>query len=55
VATRVLKFWSEVVLDFRHTSQTRIIKVSLEKNPKHKRVATCHLAIKGTGICDYDR
>jgi len=55
VATRVLKFWSEVVLDFRHTSQTRRIKVRLEKNPKYKRVATCHLAIKGTGISDYDR
>lgn len=55
VATRVLKFWSEVVLDFRHTSQTRIMRVTLEKNPKYKKVATCHLAIKGTGISDYDR
>ena len=39
VATRVLNYWSDVVLDMRQSGQTRVIKVLREKHPK----------IKGTG------
>jgi len=53
VATRVLKFWSDVVLDLKQTSQTRLIKVLLEKHPERKRSASCHVKIERTGIRDY--
>lgn len=53
VATRVLKFWSDIVLDLKHTSQTRVIKVVMEKHPKRKRPVCCYLSIERTGIRDY--
>jgi len=55
VATRVLKFWSDVVLNLKHTGQTRVIEVLLEKHPKRKRPASCYVKIERTGICDYRR
>lgn len=53
VATRVLKFWSDVVLNLKQTGQTRVIKVLLEKHPERKRSASCYVKIERTGICDY--
>jgi len=55
VATRVLKFWSDIVLDLKHTGQTGVIKVVVEKHPKRKRPASCYLSIERTGIRDYSR
>jgi len=55
VATRVLKFWSDVVLNLKQTGQTRIIKVLLEKHPERKRPASCYFRIERTGIRDYRR
>jgi len=55
VATRVLKFWSDVVLNLKHTGQTRVIKVLLEKHPKRTRPTSCYVKIERTGICDYRR
>ena len=55
VATRVLKFWSDVVLNLKHTSQTRVIKVLLEKHPKRKCPKSCYVKIERKGICDYKR
>ena len=55
VATRVLKFWSDIVLNLKHTGQTRVIKVLLEKHPKRKRPTSCYVKIERTGICDYKR
>jgi len=55
VATRVLKFWSDVVLNFKQTGQTRVIKVLLEKHPERKRSASCYVRIERTGIRDYRR
>ncbi|UCE43849.1 MAG: AAA family ATPase [Candidatus Bathyarchaeota archaeon] len=52
VATRVLKFWSKVVLGLRPTGQTRIIKANLEKHPMRKRHMSCYLTINRTGIRD---
>lgn len=54
VATRVLKFWSDVVLNFKPTGQTRIIKVVLEKHPMRRRRVSCYLTINRTGIRDYE-
>lgn len=55
VATRVLKFWSDVVLNLKHTGQSRVIKALLEKHPKRKSPASCYLLIESSGICDYGR
>jgi DNA repair protein RadB len=55
VATRVLKFWSEVVLNLKHAGQPRVIKALLEKRPKRKRPASCYLLIESSGISDYGR
>jgi len=55
VATRVLKFWSDVVLNLKHTGQTRVIKVLLEKHPRRKHPTSCYVKIERTGICDYRR
>jgi DNA repair protein RadB len=53
VATRVLKFWSDIVLNLKQTGQTRVIKVLLEKHPEHKRSASCYVRIERTGIHNY--
>ena len=55
VATRVLKFWSKVVLSMKRTGQIRIIDVSLEKHPMRKRPVNCYLTINRTGLSDYER
>lgn len=54
VATRVLKFWSDIVLNLKPTGQTRIIKAVLEKHPMRKRRTSCYLVINKTGIRDYE-
>ncbi len=53
VATRVLKFWSDVVLNLELTGQTRVIKAILEKHPERKPSASCYVKIEKTGIHDY--
>lgn len=55
VATRALKFWSDVVLNLAHTGQTRVIKAILEKHPRRKRPASCYVTIERSGIRDYSR
>ena len=55
VATRVLNYWSEVVLDMKQTGQTRVIKVLREKHPKIKGTGFCYVKIESTGISDYRR
>ena len=53
VATRVLKFWSDVVINLKNTGQAHVIKAVLEKSPGRKRPASCYLKIEETGIHDY--
>ena len=55
VATRVLNYWSEVVLDMKQTGQTRVIKVLREKHPSIKGTGFCYVRIESTGINDYRR
>lgn len=55
VAKRVLRFWSDIVLDLKRTGQTRVIKVVVEKHPRRKRPVSCYLSIERTGIRDYGR
>ena len=55
VATRVLNYWSDVVLDLKQTGQTRVIKVLREKHPTIKGTGFCYVKIESMGICDYRR
>lgn len=55
VATRTLKFWSDVVLTLEHTGQTRVLKAILAKHPRRKRRASCYVTIERVGIRDYGR
>jgi len=54
VATRVLKFWSGIVLNLKTTGQIRVLKAVLEKHPVQKRRTSCYLTINKTGIHDYE-
>jgi len=55
VATRVLCFWSDAVLNLKPTNQRNAVKAVLEKHPKHKCPIDCYLSIEEAGICDYGR
>jgi DNA repair protein RadB len=55
VATRVLNYWSDIVLDMKQTGQTRVIKVLREKHPKIKGTGFIYIKIESTGINDYRR
>jgi DNA repair protein RadB len=55
VATRVLNYWSEVVLDMKQTGQTRVINVLREKHPSIKGTGNVHIKIESSGITDYRR
>ena len=55
VATRVLNYWSEVVLDMKQTGQTRVIKVLREKHPSIKGTGFVYVKIESAGITDYRR
>jgi len=53
VATRVLKFWSDIVIRLKPTGRTNVINATLEKHPKHKHPTSCYLVIEETGIHDW--
>jgi len=55
VATRVLNYWSDIILDMKQTGQTRVIKVLREKYPKIKGTGFIYVKIESTGINDYRR
>ena len=55
VATRVLNYWSEIILDMKQTGQTRVIQVLREKHPKIKGTGTVYVKIENSGITDYRR
>jgi DNA repair protein RadB len=55
VATRVLNYWSEVVLDMKQSGQTRVIKVLREKHPSIKGIGFVYVKIESSGIADYRR
>jgi DNA repair protein RadB len=53
VATRVLKFWADIIIALRPTENPSIIGAVLEKNPKSNQPLTCHLKIEESGFHDY--
>ena len=55
VARRVLKFWSNVVINLKLTSQRGVIRAVVEKQPRRLRPQSCLLQIVEEGIRDYAR
>jgi len=55
VATRVLKFWSDVVIRLKPTGRPNVVNAILEKHPKYKRLTSCYFKIEETGIHDCHR
>jgi DNA repair protein RadB len=55
VATRVLKFWSDTVINLKPASGRNASQAILEKHLGHKCPAHCYLSIEEAGICDYTR
>jgi DNA repair protein RadB len=50
VATRVLKFWADTVLDMKLTGNPQTIEVTVEKNPAKLPPTTWNLRITKSGI-----
>lgn len=55
VATRVLKFWSDVIINLKPTARLRVIKAVLEKHPNLKRPRSCYVRIERTGVHGHGR
>jgi DNA repair protein RadB len=53
VAMRVLRFWSDVVLNLRRTDPTRVVTVLQEKPAPRQAPASCYVRIMRTGIQDH--
>ena len=53
VAMRVLRFWSDVVLNLRRTDPTRVVTVLQEKPSPRQAPASCYVRITRTGIQDH--
>jgi DNA repair protein RadB len=53
VATRVLKFWADIIIALRPTENLQVIRAVLEKNPKGNQPQTFQLKIEEVGIRDY--
>ena len=53
VATRVLKFWADIIIALRPTENSQVIRAVLEKSQKGTQPMTFQLKIEETGIHDY--
>ncbi|MEM3699327.1 MAG: ATPase domain-containing protein [Candidatus Bathyarchaeia archaeon] len=53
VATRVLKFWADIIIALRPTENPQVIRAVLEKSPKGNQPQTLQLKIEETGIHEY--
>ena len=54
VATRVLKFWADVIISLKPLENPQIIHAEIEKNNNAMHTASCSLRINGTGIHNCD-
>lgn len=52
VATRVVKFWSDTVLNMKPADHRNTIKAVLEKHVQHTGPVNCYLSIEENGVCD---
>jgi DNA repair protein RadB len=53
VATRVLKFWADTIMNLKPTENSRVIKAILEKLLTKVQPTTCYLRIEESGLRDY--
>jgi DNA repair and recombination protein RadB len=53
VATRVLKFWSNVIVAMKPTEDSKVIRVVLMKRGEVNRPFLCHLKIEEDGLHDF--
>lgn len=53
VATRVLRFWADVVIKLKDSGKPHVIEAVLEKRLGLKRPASCYLSIEKTGFREY--
>lgn len=53
VATRVVKFWADTIIDMKPTENAAVIKAVLEKVGRKPSSAECYLRIEPSGINDY--
>jgi len=52
VATRVLKFWADTIIDMKPTDYPQTIKAVLEESPENEQEVTCYVQIGEAGIQD---
>lgn len=52
VATRVLKFWADIIIALRPTVYPQIIRAVLEKTQAKSKEVTCYVQIGANGISD---
>ncbi len=52
VATRVLKFWADIIIALKPTDYPQVIKAVLEKRPQNSTEVTCYIQIGEGGIED---
>jgi len=53
VGTRVLRFWSDTVLNLKPADYKNTLKVVLEKHAQRKCPVNCYASIEEAGLCDY--
>lgn len=53
VATRILKFWSDIIIAMKPTADSGVLKSILEKNQKKFQPITCYLKIEEKGLSEY--
>lgn len=53
VATRVLKFWADTIVEMKPTENPRVIRAVLQKSPHGVQQATCDLWIAEKGIQEH--
>lgn len=53
VASRVLKFWSNVVISLRTATRRNVVQATIEKPTKGEKKPSFHLIIEKDGIHDY--
>jgi DNA repair protein RadB len=55
VATRVVKFWADTIINLKLTENPQIVNAILEKTFTKAQPITCHLRIEQSGIHEYTK
>ena len=55
IGTRTLKFWADVVMQFKRVNQARLIDLILEKHPRIKDGINHRLMVNEKGVQDFSR